>query len=604
MLSILLSWIIIFIVFYSFGQMVLLLSSKLFNDNVLLSRNSYNCLDTLLIGMCALVLPLQLWSLFLPSNHVFLILCLVVSLIFLTLNRSVLTNEIQRLKNVLSSLSVLQLGILSFFVLLVFWSSIWLEGNFDSEFYHYQAIRWNEEYPVIPGLANLEDRLAFNSSFFLLSAIFSFRFLWGEAVYAIQLFFFVALVLWALVSMFRSSGGVNQLVVFIGVMLFSVLYVMQLVNTSTDILPNLIFFYLAVNIFLSVDDLFSKKILFFTLPFLLVTLKISLAPIGLISIYIYIILCEKREIKAANVLFIISSLVIVLWLVRNVILSGYLIYPIYELDFFTFDWKLPREIAILQKQYIYDYPISVWKETLDAPFMRISRPIWANLLAIGVVVLLCVSCVVLSIYVLTKLGKKKLDAALLVVGVSFLIIIVSVSNGFDLRFIAGTVVGMIVLGGVIFSRYLKLIQLKWMQYPLVALFFLTYGIWTGTFSRDRFSAVKEYSVDSDYKFLHRISLTPYPAHEYMAVMKYIKPDTTISLDKIDDKFDIYVSSIVFGMNHFPLTYRVGEAHHGTLVDYNCLKARGNTIQEGFRMDTVCMHQSLKLVKEALEAKGY
>lgn len=602
MLSILLAWIVIFIVFYSFGQISLLLCDKLFKST---SINYYNCFDILLIGMCTLMIPLQLWSLFLPSNHVFLGISLIIALVFLVFNRCVLIKEFQRFKSVVSSLSGLQLAVLIFFILLAFWSSIWLEGNFDSEFYHYQAIRWNEEYPMIPGLANFEDRLAFNSSFFLLSAIFSFRFLWGEAVYALQLFFFIALVLWALVSMFKSNGGVREVIVFIGVMLFAVLYVIQLVNTSTDILPNLIFFYLAINLFLSVDDLLNKKILFFVLPFLLITLKISLAPIGLISIYIYYMLCRRSRTKAANVLLIVSSFIVVLWFIRNVIISGYLIYPIYELDFFTFDWKLPREIAILQKQYIYDYPMSVWKETLDAPFTRVSRPVWTNLLVMGVVILFLFSSLLSILYLFKQIIKKQLNVPLLLFTVSsLLIVIVSVFNGFDLRFISGALVGLIVLGGLVLCSYLKITQLKRLQYLSVVAFFLTYGVWTATFSRDRFSAVKEHGEQTNCRPLESILQTPYPAHEYMIAMKYIDPSSIISKEKVDSKFDVHISNIVFGLGHFPLAYRIGEAHHGVFVDYRCLKARGEKIEDGFRMDTVCMNESLKRVKNAMREKGY
>ena len=40
--------------------------------------------------------------------------------------------------------------------------------HFDSGLYHAQAIRWIEEYGVVPGLANLHCRLAYNSSAFIL----------------------------------------------------------------------------------------------------------------------------------------------------------------------------------------------------------------------------------------------------------------------------------------------------------------------------------------------------------------------------------------------------------------------------------------------------
>jgi hypothetical protein len=44
----------------------------------------------------------------------------------------------------------------------------------------------------------------------------------------------------------------------------------------------------------------------------------------------------------------LALLIVVPYCVRNIILSGYLVYPLYFLDFFHFDWKLPLQVAIDQ----------------------------------------------------------------------------------------------------------------------------------------------------------------------------------------------------------------------------------------------------------------
>jgi hypothetical protein len=50
-------------------------------------------------------------------------------------------------------------------------------SNPDSGIYHAQTIRWAETFPAVPGLGNLHGRLAFNSSWLALQALFSFAFL-------------------------------------------------------------------------------------------------------------------------------------------------------------------------------------------------------------------------------------------------------------------------------------------------------------------------------------------------------------------------------------------------------------------------------------------
>lgn len=43
---------------------------------------------------------------------------------------------------------------------------------YDTDLYHFSALRWMNEYASVPGLANLHSRLGFNAGFLILSAIF------------------------------------------------------------------------------------------------------------------------------------------------------------------------------------------------------------------------------------------------------------------------------------------------------------------------------------------------------------------------------------------------------------------------------------------------
>lgn len=60
----------------------------------------------------------------------------------------------------------------------------------DTGLYHAQAIRWIEEYGVVPGLGNLHSRFAYNSAAFPLCAVYSMRWLGGslfpEGIHAVQ----------------------------------------------------------------------------------------------------------------------------------------------------------------------------------------------------------------------------------------------------------------------------------------------------------------------------------------------------------------------------------------------------------------------------------
>ncbi|MEK7271005.1 MAG: hypothetical protein AAB215_08725 [Planctomycetota bacterium] len=53
-------------------------------------------------------------------------------------------------------------------------------ANYDSGLYHFQAIRWMREFPIVPGLANLHDRLALNLSFHGAAAAWDVHPFWGH----------------------------------------------------------------------------------------------------------------------------------------------------------------------------------------------------------------------------------------------------------------------------------------------------------------------------------------------------------------------------------------------------------------------------------------
>lgn len=53
--------------------------------------------------------------------------------------------------------------------------------HYDTGLYHAQSIRWIEEYGVVRGLGNLHCGLAYNSSAFALSALYSMAFLGGQS---------------------------------------------------------------------------------------------------------------------------------------------------------------------------------------------------------------------------------------------------------------------------------------------------------------------------------------------------------------------------------------------------------------------------------------
>jgi hypothetical protein len=69
--------------------------------------------------------------------------------------------------------------------------------------------------------------------------------------------------------------------------------------------------------------------------------------------------------------------ILIPWVIRNVISSGYLVYPIADVDLFDVDWKLPYDYVVEEKLVAHGWariPTAQWRESLDmAPWEWIPR---------------------------------------------------------------------------------------------------------------------------------------------------------------------------------------------------------------------------------------
>src|SRR5204863_7475062 len=117
-------------------------------------------------GLALVILFLQVWHLFLPVDWKASLTVVVVGL----------SGLIPKTKDDLLRLRALNRPRLIFFgaVPVALWLanvSLRAPWNYDSGLYHFQMIRWLNEYAIVPGLGNLEPRLAFNQSYFLYPAL-------------------------------------------------------------------------------------------------------------------------------------------------------------------------------------------------------------------------------------------------------------------------------------------------------------------------------------------------------------------------------------------------------------------------------------------------
>lgn len=271
-------------------------------------------------------------------------------------------------------------------LLVLFWSYVTSRGiiHYDTDLYHAQSIRWIEEYGVVPGLGNLHVRLAYNSSVFALSALYSMRFLLGQSLHTISGFFALLLSVSALSLMeswkekrFRLSDYARIAAVY-----YLTTICDEVVSPASDYVIMCTVFYLVIEWLALLEKTGEEKdekkenivpyALLCVVGVFAVSLKLTAGLILLLVIKpAYVLIKEKRWREIAC--YITMGLVVIApWLIRTVLLSGYLLYPFPSLDIFSPDWKIPASAARLDAA-----EIKTWGRALfDASKVGLSVKAW------------------------------------------------------------------------------------------------------------------------------------------------------------------------------------------------------------------------------------
>lgn len=583
MLGIFLSWVAISIVFLSFGDFLIHLYNKLCRQD-----EQYGVTDTFLIGMCFTLIPLSITSFWLPSNHYILAAFILFSLCYWLIRKSHLSGILKGIKSTCRELSFYKLLFLIVPIVGIMIVIIWQVGVFDSLYYHQQNIRWNEEYAVVPGLGNLEHRFGFNSNYLLLSAVFSLRFLFGDAIYGLQALVLIYVICWIIKEIIDSGYEIKRIILLGVFTLYIFIFGYSLTATSTDAIPNIVAFYLIAKILLYPNALKNKLLLLFFIPVTLITFKISIVPLCLISLYILICLLKEKKYHITIFLCILSFIVVSLWLIRNVIITGYLVFPFYEIDIFNVDWKIPKDVAIEERDFILSCGVRIFEGMLWR-FSHIEFDSWAikdlftNILLIGVAF---VSPVVV-IYSLIK--KKYLDKSVyLIYFILFAIFIVWYSGGPDPRFIGG------VLFGIVYFTLFLIVSTKeekhFKKIGLTSLIFFSLLMMYWPYTRTK-RFIYMFHLNTPREVVMPVKDIVYKQYPYRDMIKSV----AFYVDdfepyKLNNNITIYISrstEIPLGRyvcfdDPFPCTVD-SEQDLAKYLSIEDIEARGETLQDGFRV---------------------
>ncbi|MBO5144104.1 MAG: hypothetical protein J6C19_01035 [Lachnospiraceae bacterium] len=343
MVSVLLNWFYIFITVFLVGFAASKAIEKRFGWHM-------KTMDSILAaGIMLAAVYAQFFSLFykvgLAANAMMLLACLCIVIVW---HREIA----ERIKRALITTGVIKGIILAGLILI--WSYCTSRGymHYDSDLYHAQSIRWIEEYGVVKGLGNIHVRFAYNSSFFALSALYSMKFLTGQSLHTVN--GFLALLLSAEVLRLFDIRERRKIIMAdfarLGAFYYLTIIYRDIVAPASDYAIMCVIFYLVIK-WLDLLETDRDEIAPFALLCVggvyAVSLKLTAGLILLLLIKPAKMLIQRKRWKDIWIYLLMGAVILAPWLIRTVVISGYLIYPFPSLDLFDVDWKMNASAAAL-----------------------------------------------------------------------------------------------------------------------------------------------------------------------------------------------------------------------------------------------------------------
>lgn len=237
---------------------------------------------------------------------------------------------------------------------------------YDTGLYHAQSIHWIEDYGVVKGISNMSERLGYNSSYFCFAALYSMKFLLGQSLHVTSGFMVTFGIFFSLGGFFNrekkwmNGGNICRL----GILIYSAIIAMEFISPTTDYISVILVMWLVscwADLCVDEEKEIAPYALLCVAGAFLISLKLAAAVIVLLVVKPAVSLIRQKKWKHIFFYIGLGILVVMPYFIRNVIISGWLIYPFAAIDIFPVEWKIPVDTVIgdatdvrLWARYVYD----------------------------------------------------------------------------------------------------------------------------------------------------------------------------------------------------------------------------------------------------------
>ena len=296
------------------------------------------------LGWAVTLFLLQIINLFIPinifSNVPFLILGTIFAIVFLK-------NESR--KEGVSNVSWVYPALLAITTVWIAVLSMLSPRNNDSGLYHFNSIRWLNEYPIVLGLGNLHYRLAFNQSFFAYVAYLNLYPLFNHGYNLAISFLLLLLFAECLLFLSKLLNAKDLTENFRLISIIAVFFIPPLIyltlnsnipspepDIASVILQILIFIHfiqsVAGNTSTKNDD--SRIMFLLILSATAITVKLSNL-FFVLSVCAILLIIKRKSLRLSKKqaflrlgkLLALPALIIFMWSLRGILLSGCPLYP-------------------------------------------------------------------------------------------------------------------------------------------------------------------------------------------------------------------------------------------------------------------------------------
>lgn len=231
------------------------------------------------------------------------------------------------------------------------------ELHMDSDLYMVQSVKWAREYGAVKGAANFNPRIGFDSSLICFYALASLKGMSGGLLHAAGGFLYV-LFGWygieAAAEMFKKGFSASR-----AFRLVSAGYAATTTYLAgaflSDSFSNLAAGFVIAEWAALVEKKEEKEEPYGMLAVFAVicaSMKLSLAVLALAALVPGIRLLKKKKFKSVAAFLGLGTACVIPYVLRTVILTGYLLFPMEKIDIFNVEWKMPADMVTLEREMV------------------------------------------------------------------------------------------------------------------------------------------------------------------------------------------------------------------------------------------------------------